>query len=182
MRKPNAICMKCGAEFYRRPSQAAKYNKAFCSMKCFGASKVNPDTPCEGCKKPFHGKRKEQRFCSAACASKRPRPRTGKYAGTNIRNPTSHNLAKLHSRFEFSTCMVEGCTYARTFDVHRLIPGVAGGKYEVGNMFALCPNHHAEIHRKIATAEKVSDCCIRLIYGEMAELDKAPSWKLGVSV
>ena len=28
----------------------------------------------------------------------------------------------------------------------------------VGNMFAICPLHHAEIHRKVVRVVKVSDC------------------------
>ena len=60
--------------------------------------------------------------------------------------------------------MVKGCTYSRTYDVHRLIPGCKGGKYEIGNMFAICPNHHAEIHRQIAKAEKINDHQLKLSY------------------
>ena len=62
---------------------------------------------------------------------------------------------------EFKTCMIEGCTYDICFDVHRLVDGQYGGKYEIGNMFAICPNHHAEITRKIIKVEKVNDCLLR---------------------
>lgn len=47
--------------------------------------------------------------------------------------------------------MVEGCDYERTFDLHRMVAGRDGGCYELGNMFALCPNHHAEVERGLVT-------------------------------
>ena len=58
--------------------------------------------------------------------------------------------------------MIEGCKYDKTFDWHRIIPGKEGGKYEIGNMFAICPNHHAEITRKIIQVEKVNDYTLRI--------------------
>lgn len=53
--------------------------------------------------------------------------------------------------------MVKGCSYNRTLDLHRLVPGKEGGLYEVGNAFSLCPNHHAEFHRGLISLSKVSD-------------------------
>ncbi len=53
--------------------------------------------------------------------------------------------------------MIQGCEYRRTLDIHRLKPGKDGGKYEIGNAFALCPNHHAEVHRGLVVLVKVSD-------------------------
>ncbi len=35
---------------------------------------------------------------------------------------------------------------------HRLVPGSAGGKYEVGNVAALCPNCHTEVHDGITAS------------------------------
>ena len=64
----------------------------------------------------------------------------------------------LYETFKFSNCMVAGCEYSRTFDVHRLIPGKDGGQYAIGNMFAICPKHHAEVHRGIIVLKKLSDC------------------------
>ena len=51
--------------------------------------------------------------------------------------------------------MVKSCSYNRTHDIHRLIPGKDGGEYILGNMFALCPNHHAEVHRKLTILEQI---------------------------
>ena len=59
--------------------------------------------------------------------------------------------------------MVEGCDYEKTFEIHRLVPGKEGGAYEVGNMFAICPNHHAEVSRGRINLEKVSDSILRIV-------------------
>lgn len=56
--------------------------------------------------------------------------------------------------------MVSGCSYNKTYDIHRLAPGDG---YVIGNMFAICPNHHAEIHRGFVSLEKTDDCTLRLI-------------------
>jgi len=58
--------------------------------------------------------------------------------------------------------MVEGCTYNKTYDIHRVIEGKHGGEYKIGNMFAICPMHHAEITRKIIEVNKVNDCTLRI--------------------
>ena len=40
------------------------------------------------------------------------------------------------------------CEYDRLpSHVHRVIPGAAGGQYEIGNMVPLCARCHAEVHR-----------------------------------
>ncbi len=52
--------------------------------------------------------------------------------------------------------MVVGCTYDRTHDIHRLLPGKRGGKYTLGNIFAVCPNHHAEEHRGLIKLKQVA--------------------------
>lgn len=56
-----------------------------------------------------------------------------------------------------------GCHYNSTYDVHRLSPGRDGGKYEVGNMFAICPNHHAEYHRGVIRLEKVNNYTLHAV-------------------
>ena len=60
--------------------------------------------------------------------------------------------------------MIEGCEYNKTYDIHRLIKGKDGGKYEVGNMFAICPNHHAEIHRGLIEVEKIDDKTLKIFF------------------
>ena len=79
----------------------------------------------------------------------------------DLRNQSERRLTLLKSLFQFQTCMVDGCEYGLTFDIHRLIPGKDGGKYEVGNMFAICPNHHAEVHRGLIKLEKIDDHTLR---------------------
>jgi len=69
----------------------------------------------------------------------------------------------LKEAFHFDCCMVSGCNYNKTYDIHRLVAGKQGGRYEIGNMFALCPNHHAEATRGLTKFEKVSDCELRIV-------------------
>jgi hypothetical protein len=59
--------------------------------------------------------------------------------------------------------MVDGCDYDRTFDIHRFVSGRSGGHYGIGNMFAICPNHHAEVTRKIIKLEKINDYTLRIV-------------------
>jgi hypothetical protein len=59
--------------------------------------------------------------------------------------------------------MVEGCDYGRCFDIHRLCPGREGGEYVIGNMFAICPNHHAEAHRGLIRLVKVDDHTLQAV-------------------
>lgn len=41
-------------------------------------------------------------------------------------------------------CEVPGCGYTTTVQKHRINPGREGGSYVLGNVIALCPNHHSE--------------------------------------
>ena len=53
--------------------------------------------------------------------------------------------------------------------------GKDGGQYEIGNMFAICPNHHGEITRKIITVIKINDYTLRIdkpIVGDGTALEK----------
>jgi hypothetical protein len=83
--------------------------------------------------------------------------------------------------------MVEGCERDETFDVHRAI---AGGKYEIGNMYAICPQHHALHTRKIIRLDPVDDHTLREVYlgewqvlgrlrTEGVRLDEGPRSKRG---
>jgi predicted restriction endonuclease len=80
-------------------------------------------------------------------------------------NTSRKRLSILKRIFGFKHCMVEGCDYDKTFEIHRLVPGKEGGDYEVGNMFAICPNHHAEVSRGLISLEKLSDSELRVIEG-----------------
>ncbi len=43
----------------------------------------------------------------------------------------------------------EICGYSKVTQRHRILPGKEGGVYELGNVIALCPNHHAEADREM---------------------------------
>src|SRR4249920_1062867 len=47
-----------------------------------------------------------------------------------------------------SYCEIPGCGYSFVVQRHRITPGREGGKYELGNVIALCPNHHQEADRE----------------------------------
>lgn len=155
----NSTCDRCGVKFYRRPSNVSKTGRYYCSQACYGKAKTIWKD-CRSCGGKFNPKRREQAFCSAGCAARGRKPR-GKNGVSLTRG--SGRLRLLREEFEFSSCMVDGCDYGLTYDIHRLIEGRDGGRYEVGNMFAICPNHHAEVHRRIITLEKVSDCKLRAV-------------------
>lgn len=63
------------------------------------------------------------------------------------------------------SCMVIGCEYDKTTDVHRFVHGLDGGEYTPENSFAVCPNHHAEEHRGITSFEIVGPMELREIGG-----------------
>jgi hypothetical protein len=112
---------------------------------------------CPVCDCDFSGKL-TQVYCSKQCAGKATRNRLGTKKGVRKhKNLQEERLKQLRLVFKFTTCMVRGCNYCKTFDIHRIVQGKDGGKYEVGNMFAICPNHHAEVHRGIIKLIKISD-------------------------
>lgn len=103
--------------------------------------------------------RKNRKYCSVSCSNK---GREGsKYVGGRIQGKNVSRIFLLRKTFGSTSCMVGECNYSRTVDVHRLIEGKDGGKYEIGNMFLICPNHHAEHHRGLITLDKVSDSELR---------------------
>jgi len=157
-RTPNETCEQCGKEYYRRPIQRRTLKHAYCSRECYAKGKTNPPVPCVTCGEPFHKKRREQKYCSPECVANRPRATRVK---GSVRNSAHARRVLLEETFGTKVCMVEGCGYGKTLDVHRLVSGMDGGKYVIGNMFLMCPNHHAEAHRGITDFEKVSDCVLR---------------------
>lgn len=165
MRKPNTVCSKCDKPIYRRPSDLAKYKHCFCSRECQGtirkAKKIRK--VCQKCEGEFFVAtyKRKRKYCSHACSNKARRGIT--YTGDKLENRTKRRLAELRNRFDFNSCMIEGCNYNRIYRIHRLIPGKEGGKYEIGNMFAICPNQHAEIHAGIIRVIKISDCKLKIM-------------------
>ena len=157
-RKANCNCITCDKSIYRRPHEINIVKKPYQCATC----KKKPDFKiCLGCNKEFSPKRKMQFYCNLSCAASKKRGTRRKYFPE--KNSSYRKLKILKSIFNFETCMVEGCNYSKVFEIHRHLPGSKGGNYEVGNMFAICPNHHAEITRKITKVEKISDCLLREI-------------------
>lgn len=147
----NSICAVCGKKFYKRPSQ--KTGKDFCSISCYGVWKTKPKLKkCENCDKTFQYKRRDQRFCSLFCAANRPRSERKSGVG---KNKSQGILERLSSMGWGGKCMIVECDYSKTMDVHRVINGKEGGKYTDDNACAICPNHHAEIHRLNCNINKI---------------------------
>ena len=40
-------------------------------------------------------------------------------------------------------CEIPACEWTYNFQRHRIVPGRDGGKYKLGNVISVCPNHHA---------------------------------------
>jgi endogenous inhibitor of DNA gyrase (YacG/DUF329 family) len=163
MRKPNTKCSVCQTPLYRSPAHLTHNRNIFCSGKCQRAIHGTAKTfMCDNCGMEFksdYGK-KPRKYCSRRCSNV---GRTGiKYNKLRYGSSSYKYLLLLSKTFNFTNCMIDGCTYNNTYDVHRFIPGKNGGKYIIGNMFAICPNHHAEIHRGIITVEKVNDCKLQI--------------------
>ena len=160
-RTHNATCGFCGKPLYKRPSQKV----AYCNWECFKQGKTKRKI-CLTCHNSFHPKRREQKYCSGDCFDNRSYTPNTKHPVIlrGCKTVNQRRLKLLKVTFKIESCMVVGCTYHTTYDVHRLVAGCDGGKYEIGNMFAICPNHHAELHRKIARAEKVNDHQLKLTY------------------
>ena len=163
-RKPNCSCSHCSKGIYRRPKDIERFDNVFCSNKCYGLANRKTSV-CKSCGTHFRPEKKTSVYCSRSCANV---GRTGlKYTKQKARNSSKLRLEKLKKNFGFESCMVSGCRYNKTFDVHRLVEGKNGGKYEIGNMFAICPNHHAEFHRGLITLEKINDSTLCAIETEM---------------
>jgi hypothetical protein len=170
VRNPNTKCSVCGAGLYRQPSMLAKTNSSFCSRKCMYDSnssyfiKLNGFKECPVCKEKTVPNRSNRKFCGLTCSSKgQRRGNERKEIGFRTR------LKKLKEASGFTCCMVQGCEYNKTYDVHRNIPGSEGGMYTLDNMFAICPNHHAEHNRGIIKLFKIRE----FVLGELAERPNA---------
>ena len=173
-RNPNSECSICKAKYYRSPCNS-KY-RAICKI-C--RKKENESTwhiaTCPSCKKEFKYPRADNNRQGRICCSRKCsniNRRGIRYGNGNFQSKQQRRLRELVEHFNIKCCMVENCDYNKTYDVHRLIPGKLGGKYEIGNMFAICPNHHAEFHRKVCKLEKINDYTLMAIYGVVGESGK----------
>jgi len=144
-RTVNTKCKICGKFFYKRPSHKEKYSDHHCSLKCRAKDQIkDKKRTCKKCGEIFEYKRTEQQFCSVRCAASRPRKERKNNNGKN-RPQTLLNLLKEDGWN--GKCMVNTCNYELLLDIHRIIHGKDGGQYTRNNIVAICPNHHAEIHR-----------------------------------
>ena len=160
-RNPNTTCSMCGKPIYRKPSELSKIVHAvYCSRKC--RYPQHKTQTCPVCEKVFRTEGKKRIACSKSCANSLRKG--SKYAKFIRGNVARRRVDFLRDTFgdNFQHCMVFGCCYNRTYAVHRLVEGKDGGKYEIGNMFAICPNHHQEIHSKIILVEKVNNYTLRI--------------------
>ncbi len=165
MRKSNTKCKTCGCLIYRKPNELKKYKNSYCSRECQGAIRKSKNFKrvCRECKTIFiyRGYKRNRKYCSHECSNK---SRRGvRYTGDKNANKTLSRLTELKNRFKFKSCMIIGCKYKNLYQIHRLILGKDGGEYVVGNMFAICPNHHSEIHAKFIKVKKVSDSRLKIM-------------------
>jgi hypothetical protein len=145
-RTPNTSCVFCSKPIYRRPWELKRRKQVYCSHAC---KKTNgPKRTCPVCLIEFKPSHNANKTCSRSCSNVQ---RFGiKYNKDNkpkVPNHSQRRLSILREVFKFEECMIESCKYTKTFDIHRFLPGRNGGEYEIGNMFAICPNHHAEVER-----------------------------------
>lgn len=156
MRIPNTKCSVCDKPLYRRPSDL-KY-QSICSSLCRRERSLKI---CFQCGEKFIPDKKTSRYCSRGCSNSSRKGSS--YSKKNYTNKSQEKLAQLKNKFNFTTCMVKGCKYSTTFDIHRLKPGREGGEYIIGNMFAICPNHHAEIERGYVYVRKIDDSTLECL-------------------
>lgn len=163
MSRTNTVCAHCSVPIYRKPHQIANGQLRFCTRQCFQKhyNMISEPIKCKICNGSFRRQGRDHIYCSKSCAQK---SRAGKKRNGNKNgNASRARLNLLYEMFAFKCCMVEGCEYGRVYDVHRLIEGKHGGEYVVGNMFAICPNHHAEYTRGLIRFEKIDDSHLRAI-------------------
>lgn len=161
MRNPNCACAMCGKPIYRRPWELEQFERVYCSRRCYGAAIGLQPRLCPICGQGFRPAKPTAKYCSRSCSNAARRGHSyGKDAEVNH---SRKRLSLLKRLFGFKECMVEGCGYDKTFEIHRLVSGRDGGAYEVGNMFAICPNHHAEVSRGLIKLEKVNDSQLRIV-------------------
>ena len=158
---PNIKCSQCNIEIYRHQCDIDKWEHLFCSNDCRHKFFMAKTRKCYICGEEYKPEKSTSRYCSKGCANSSRKGKKYRRLNPGL-NASAARLKILKDEFNFTCCMVEGCTYCKTYDIHRLIPGKEGGKYEIGNMYAICPNHHAEITRKIIFLEKTSNCLLKI--------------------
>lgn len=62
-----------------------------------------------------------------------------------------------------SYCEYPGCDWPYKIQRHRIMPGRDGGKYKLGNVIGLCPNHHWLADEGLLSAEYLAEIVYRRI-------------------
>ncbi|HLN19359.1 MAG TPA: HNH endonuclease [Patescibacteria group bacterium] len=142
-RKPNASCLVCGKDVYRRPIEIKRNNgRVFCSVACYGKS-CRKETPCLICGKPilagFHRK-----TCSRSCSNKY---REGiKYKLNSPRDKVkTQGLLKIRLlKIRGKKC--ERCGFGKyeILQVHH--KNKNRNNNDLDNLELICPNCHSEEH------------------------------------
>lgn len=60
-------------------------------------------------------------------------------------------------------CEITACFWPHKIQRHRINPGRDGGKYKLGNVIALCPNHHWMADNALLTQEQLFEIVDRRI-------------------
>lgn len=68
-----------------------------------------------------------------------------------------------------SYCEFPGCDWPYKIQRHRIFPGREGGKYKLGNVIGLCPNHHWMADEGLLTAEYLYEIVNERIETERGE-------------
>jgi len=79
-----------------------------------------------------------------------------------------------------SYCEHPGCDWPYKIQRHRIFPGRSGGKYKLGNVIGLCPNHHWMADEGLLTAEYLQEIVNKRIE-ESAEPKTEPEAPAGAS-
>lgn len=157
-------CEHCGKTFMKKRNQYVKTPRHFCSRNCANQSrsellkktkekKENWGVPvvCQGCGETFHVKPYQvdkRKYCSRQCVFSARygvyTPRNKDISGAknpNYKNNGNRKNAKdVYQRHFESKCMI--CGWDTFVDIHHITPVRKGGKNELTNLIALCPNHH----------------------------------------
>ncbi len=142
-RKPNAKCVVCQKEIYRRPIQLKRSEgRAYCSSVCFGIISRKL-IPCANCQKPIlSGLNKKT--CSRACANEQ---RTGiKYTRDSFKDKVRHYKSLKLRLLKLRGKKCERCDYNRyeILQVHHIDRNRLNN--ELNNLELICPNCHFEEH------------------------------------
>jgi HNH endonuclease len=131
------VCVDCGGRVKLRSAHSGSKRCRDCHFK-FRWQSHSPTCSAEGCDRPHHAKG----FCNNHYLIERARVRN---AGKTRATYGTGKRILLMRMVDQLPCQL--CGYSkRPSHRHRLHPGKDGGKYEVGNVVALCANCHAEVH------------------------------------